>query len=129
MILNPVGKQWANIVKTFEESEKIQRHYNSGCWEDVDDYNSGRLRVLEVGLALAKKQHRSVRFKFWMKPHTSTNMILTDFLLALKEFVQAEEYSHRSEMTMALDAWMGWLNMVDPETRSVRDRIRVPASH
>jgi hypothetical protein len=129
MVLNTVGKQWANIVEQFELSEKAQRGHNTEVARrgvEIDDYSYNRLRVFEIGLALAKEQHRSVRFKFWMKPHTSENMILVDFLLALEDFVTRKPDYH-PQMTTALENWISWLNMIDEETRTVRERLLIPA--
>lgn len=115
MGLNTVGKQWAYIVREFggmvKAQKKLMTEKNPHGFE-VDEYEDGWLRALELGLTQAKGCHRTTRLSFWRKPATTEEMLLVGFLLRLRDQVeesQPADTSYRSGMMDALDYWVGYV--------------------
>lgn len=115
MSFNPVSQQWAYIVQQFEGMVKAQKKLmaekNPHGFE-VDEYEDGWLRALELGLTQAKGCHRAMRFSFWRKPVTTKEMLLVGFLLRLREQVEESlpaDTSYRSGMMDAIDHWVDYV--------------------
>ena len=112
MGLNTVGKQWAYVANELHEAVKAQKKLmteKNPTGFQVDEYEDGWLRALELGFTQAKGCHRVMRLHFWQKPVTTKEMLLVGFLLRLREQVGEDnpaDTSYRSGMMDAIDHWV-----------------------